>query len=144
MAADKQHNVGELKKQIADAIQSVKQLKLDRQDINADIQAVREKMNALGIHKAAFDMAMKYLSWEEDKRTNFDLAYALVREAGGLPMQEDLFQAAERMAADSAGKAEEKAPDAAGMDKVIRSQDEAKTKGKTVHEPTGEHVGAIN
>lgn len=142
--ANEGHNVGDLKKKIAAAIGSVRELKKDRQDTNAEIQAVREKMNALGIPKAAFDMAMRYLEWDADKQEGFDLAYALVREAGGAPLQEDLFQAAERMAAENGGKPEEIAPDAAGMDKVIRSQDEAKTKGKTVHEPTGEHQGSLN
>ena len=139
---DTQHNVGDLKKKIAEAIQSVKQLKLDRQDVNADIQAIREKMNALGIHKAAFDMALRYMSWEEDQRSNFDLAYALVREAGGVPMQEDLFQAAERMAAENSGKEEAKGPDAEGIAKVIASQDDPAKGKKVLASSTG--AGAIN
>ena len=130
------HNVDGLKKKIAAAIGNVRELKKDRQDTNAEIQAVRENMNALGIPKAAFDMAMRYLEWDEDKREGFDIAYALVREAGGAPMQEDLFQAADRMAAENAGKpedgGEEKGPDAAEIAKVIASQENEATKGKRV------------
>ncbi len=139
----KGHNVGELKKKIADAISSVRELKEERSSINGDIAAVRERMNALGIKKAAFDMAMKYLDWDEDKRQNFDLAYALVREAGGVPMQEDLFQAAERMAAEQDAKPERPGADPNEIEKVIASQDAEKVKGKKVHASSA-GTGAIN
>lgn len=140
-------NLRDLKQQIADAVHDIKQAKLDRADVNADIQAIRERMASKGIPKAALDMAMRYMEWDEDKREGFDVAYALVREACGAPLQEDLFQAADRMANDpkpEQEKPEQKGPDAAEIDKVIRAQDAEKIAGKTVHEPTGEHKGTIN
>ena len=88
-------NITELKKDISSAINNVNGLKADRSAINEEIAAVRAKMEALGINKAAFDMAMRYLSWEPEKREGFDLAYSLVREAGGLPVDKDLFEAAD-------------------------------------------------
>ncbi len=91
------HNLTELKKKIQAAIKSVKSLKEERTETNAAIAEVRASMEAAGVHKKAFDMAMAYLSWEPERRENFDLAYAIVREAGGLPIAEDLFSAAERL-----------------------------------------------
>lgn len=93
-------NLTEKLKKIQKAISDVRQLKEERAETNADIAAVREAMSALGIPKAAFDMAMRYLEWEPEKRQGFDVAYALVREAGGLPLQGDLFMQAEVLAKD--------------------------------------------
>lgn len=139
--ADKTHNLTELKKLIADSIKSVTELKKDRADVNAEIAAVRAKLVSQGIPKKAFDMAMNYINMDPDDREGFDVAYALVREAGGLPMQEDLFTAADRM---GKTKVEASEPDATEIEKVIASQEAEKVKGKTVHQPTGEQKGAIN
>lgn len=139
--ADKTHNLTELKKLIADSIKSVTELKKDRADVNAEIAAVRAKLVSQGIPKKAFDMAMNYINMDPDDREGFDVAYALVREAGGLPMQEDLFTAADRM---GKTKVEASEPDPTEIEKVIASQDAEKVKGKTVHQPTGEQKGAIN
>lgn len=143
---DIHHNLTDLKKFIQDALKKVDQLKLDRADTNDEINSIRAALAAKGIKKKAFDMAAAYLKMDPDDRENFDVAYALVREAGGLPLQDDLFSAAERMGStkiDEPGD-KPKEPDAAKIDKVIKSQDAAKVVGKKVHEPTGEHKGAIN
>lgn len=88
------HNINDIKKQVSEAVENVNQLKKDRSGINADIQAVREKMESLGVKKEAFDMAMRYASWDPDKREGFDIAYDIVREAIGLPFnaQGDFFK----------------------------------------------------
>lgn len=139
--ADKTHNLTELKKLIADSIKAVTELKKDRADVNAEIGAVRAKLVAQGIPKKAFDMAMAYINMDPDDREGFDVAYALVREAGGLPMQEDLFTAADRM---GKTKVEASEPDATEIEKVIASQEADKVKGKTVHPPSGDQKGTIN
>lgn len=140
-------NLTDLKKEIADAIHDINQAKLDRADINADIQAIREKMAARGIPKKALDMAMQYLAMDEEKRIGFDVAYALVREAGGLPLQDDLFDAADRLAKDplpgEEEKTEPKTADVVQIVQIFRAEDEANA-GKVVHEPTGKEVGAQN
>ena len=141
--ADIGHNLTGLKKNIAEGLQKLKQLRNDRSDTNAEMSAIRADLEAQGIPKKALAMAITYLNMDPEDRENFDIAYALVREAGGLPLQEDLFQAAERMAAEQEEKKPAE-PDAAGIDKVISSQESEKTKGKKVHAPTGEHQGAIN
>jgi len=93
-------NLTDKLKKIQSAISNVRKAKDERAEVNAEIQAIRESMTAIGIPKAAFDMAMRYLDWEPEKRQGFDVAYALVREAGGLPLQGDLFMQAEKLAAD--------------------------------------------
>lgn len=76
---------------IRDSFKTVGEWQDKRENANAQIQAVREKLHALGIPKEAFDLASRYLEWPEDKRRNFDLAYALCRDAAGMPIQKDLF-----------------------------------------------------
>lgn len=99
-------------KKIQGTIDRVREKKEDRAAINADILALRENMAAIGIPKAAFDMALRYLDWDVEKRQGFDVAYALVREAGGLPLQADLFQAATTLAKDVDAKKEAAKPTA--------------------------------
>lgn len=103
------HNLSELKKKIQTAISSVRAYKSEREETNAAIAEVRSSLKAAGIPKAAFDMALRYLDWEPEKREGFDLAYAIVREAGGLPLAEDLFAAAERIEKEAGDKAKETA-----------------------------------
>lgn len=145
--ADKTHNLTELKQLIADSLNKVSNLKLDRADVNDEINSIRATLAAKGIPKKAFDMAAAYIKMDPDDREGFDVAYALVREAGGLPLQEDLFSAADRLGKEkieAEGDDKPKGPDAAGIAKVIASQEAEKVKGKTVHEPTGQYKGAIN
>lgn len=81
------------KKAIVAAFKSVVAYKEERQAINDEISSLRQGLVAKGIPKAAFDMAVKYANWDEDKRKGFDAAYALAREAIGVPFnaQGDLF-----------------------------------------------------
>lgn len=105
-------NLTEKLKKIQETIGKVRDKKAERQEINADILALREAMTAIGIPKAAFDMALRYLDWEPEKRQGFDVAYALVREAGGLPLQGDLFMAATALASDVQEKKDAEKPTA--------------------------------
>lgn len=149
--ADKTDNLTELKKLIAESLSTVNELILDRADTNDEINAIRAKLASKGIPKKAFDMARAYIKMDPDDREGFDVAYALVREAGGLPMQEDLFTAADRMGKQkvedeewaAADPNKKKEPDAAGIAKVIQSQEDEKTKGKTVL-PSSAGSGTIN
>lgn len=147
--ADKSHNLTELKAIIAGAIRTVSDLKLDRTDINAEIQSVRSNLVTHGVPKKAFDMALSYINMDPDDREGFDIAYALVREAGGLPMQEDLFAAADRLGRlkveeeEGAKKPERPGADPAEIAKVFASEDAAKTKGKKVL-PSSTGAGTIN
>lgn len=141
--ADIGHNITKVKDAIRDAIRDVTELKKDREDVNADMQAIREKLNALGIPKKAFDMALQYVNMDPDKREGFDIAYALVREVAGLPLQDDLFAAAERKANEEAKSDKPKEPDATEIEKVIASQENEKTKGKKVL-PSSTGAGTIN
>jgi len=142
--ADVHHNLTKVKEAITSGITKVRDLKGEREDVNAGIAEVRASLAALGIPKKAFDMALAYLDMDPDKREGFDIAYALVREAGGLPMQDDLFSAAAR-------KGDEPVPDpnarpgadATEIEKVIQSQDAEKVKGKKVL-PSSAGTGAIN
>ena len=96
-------NMEPIKAEIRDAREEVDALKEERASINDKIKAVRSNLETKGIKKEAFNMALRYMDWDEDKRRGFDLAYAVVREALGAAVdaQGDLFGFAEQ-----AGKAE--------------------------------------
>lgn len=91
--------------EVKNIVRDVNRHKAERQEINAEIQSLREKATTLGIPKAALDMAMRYMDWEPEKREGFDLAYQLVREACGLPVQGDLFANAEQRGREKAAQA---------------------------------------
>lgn len=138
-------NMTALEKLISDSLKSLDQHEANRSEENAGIAAIREVLAAKGISKKALSAARTYMKLDPDDRQGFDIAYALVRKVGGLPMQDDLFEAAERKA-----KEEETnmAPERPGADpneiaKVIASQENEKTKGKKVL-PSSTGTGTIN
>lgn len=137
-------NMTKLEKLIADSLRDLDQQEGNRAEANAEMAATREVLAARGISKKALAAARMYMKLDPDDREGFDIAYALVRKVGGLPMQDDLFAAAERKAAEDAEKPERPGADPAEIAKVFASEDAANVKGKKVHEPTGEHKGAIN
>lgn len=93
-------NVQKIAGALREAIAKVRALKLERKEVNADIAKERAAVETLGIPKAAFDVAMRYLEMDEERRRGFDLGVAMTREAGGLPIQPDLFDMVERMASE--------------------------------------------
>ena len=84
-------NIAGLEDDIKKAFEDIEQLGKDRDAINQKVQATREDLYAKGIPKEAFDLARNYAGWPEDKQRNFDLAFAVCREAVGLPMQRDFL-----------------------------------------------------
>lgn len=88
-------NLKTIKETVKKVFSAVDELKNERESTNADILAQREKLKALGIDKEAFDLCSKYMGWDENKRRSFDLAYGIVRDALGVPMQADLFDSLE-------------------------------------------------
>ena len=53
--------------------------------------AQREKIQSLGCSKEAFDAALKYWNWDDDKRAGYDFDYAVARHALEVPVEGDLF-----------------------------------------------------
>lgn len=139
-------NMTKLEKLIADSLKQLDEFEGNRSEANAEMAAVREVLAAKGVSKKALAAARMYMKLDPDDREGFDIAYALVRKVGGLPMQEDLFAAAERKAKEEETNKSPERPgaDPAAIEKVIASQDAEKVKGKKVHEPSGEHKGTIN
>ena len=83
-----------LRKQIAAAGKKIAQLKDDRTEINADIQAALESLKAKGIPKDALKRAISDSALDEEQRDNLDLAYVICRGALGKPIQQDMFEGA--------------------------------------------------
>lgn len=124
-----------MKKAILDIHNGVEEAKNDRGEVNAQIAAYRAKLANMGIPKKAYDMAARYASMKPEEQKGFDLAYALVRDALGDPMQEDLFSAAEeRYSAMQEEKTAAPVPDAKAiaeqMFEQTTSQDKAGNRPK--------------
>ena len=87
-------NIDGLFEKIAEARDSIVDLKKKRGEINAEIKAKREGMEALGITKKAFDLALSHFESSPEQREGFDDAYILAREGMGLKVkgaQLDMF-----------------------------------------------------
>lgn len=80
-------NIEPLKKDVRSAYDRITKLQEERKAINDKIGSVRSDLQAKGIHKTAFDMALKYMNMDPDKREGFDIAYDIVRDALGEPVQ---------------------------------------------------------
>lgn len=76
---------------IEKAFSEIGELGKNREAINKKVQAIRETLYSNGVPKEAFDLARNYSQWPEDKRRNFDLAFAVCRKAIGMPMQSDFL-----------------------------------------------------
>ena len=91
-------NLNKLNDDIVKGIGQIEGLKDKRAAINEKIAAVRSDLEAKGIKKAALDMAMTYLNWDEDKREGFDIAYQIVRDAMDAPLVSTQMDMSELMA----------------------------------------------
>lgn len=98
-------NLNELKREIVDGVNAIVRLKSEREGVNADKSAIVEKLEAKGINRHALKMAMQYAEMNETKRQNFDMAYELVREAIGEPLQGDLLKELDKKSGPKAVKA---------------------------------------
>jgi len=65
-----------------------------RAELNASKAEVMAKLVAKGMNKDGVKAAIKYYRTEEKDRENYDLSYAVTRKALGVPIQDDLFNAA--------------------------------------------------
>lgn len=66
-----------------------------REQVNKSVQSIRDSLFAKGIPKEAFDLCVKYIDWPDDKKRNFDVAFAICRKAAGAPIQKELFDTLE-------------------------------------------------
>jgi hypothetical protein len=86
-------DVKELLKDIRTGVDVIKAAKLERESYSEDISAAIERLESKGINRHALRMAMRYAEFDEDVRAGFDVAYQLVREAIGVPFEDQLFDA---------------------------------------------------
>lgn len=82
------HNLTALKQEIVDGLAVIKAAEEERTGSNADIEAVRARLEAKGINRRALALALAYSKMDEDQRSGFDTAYELVREAIGMPISQ--------------------------------------------------------
>jgi len=81
----------ELQKAAYEAIQEICGYEKSRSEINAKIQAVRERLESKGISKKSLAVALMVSKMNEDHLDGFDTAYLICRKAINLPVQSDMF-----------------------------------------------------
>lgn len=96
---DKVTNLSESKDIIRNNVPKIVNLKKRRKDLNAEIAALREEVNAVGVPKQALDYAIRVREMDPDVRAAFDEGYAIARDAIGLKMSGSLFDFIETPAA---------------------------------------------
>lgn len=75
-----------------EAIEAITDFEVDRKEINAEITAVRERLETLGIGKKPLSMAISYSKLNTEQREGFDLAYSILRQAIGEGIKQvDMF-----------------------------------------------------
>jgi len=84
-------NLTKLKKDIARAHQQLTDIEAKRSALNSEAEAIRADIEEKGIGRKAFAAARSIFKTEAEKRTGFDEAYLIAREAMGIPVQGDLF-----------------------------------------------------
>jgi len=86
------NNSPELRQYLSQALSQLAELKADRSATSETISAIYARIKERGINKKAFDMAMAYATLDQPQKEAFDVAYAIVREASGYPLQHDWVQ----------------------------------------------------
>lgn len=84
-------NSPELRQFIAQTISQVRELKAERADTQTTIQAALAEVESRGLPKKAFKMVLDYLDLPQKQKENFDVAYAIIRQAANEPLQLDML-----------------------------------------------------
>ena len=87
----KGEGLSELQKAAFEAIQEITNLEKSRSEVNAKIQAIRERLEAKGISKKSLAVALMVSKMNEDHLDGFDTAYLICRKAINLPVQSEMF-----------------------------------------------------
>lgn len=85
-------NSPELRQFLATCFSNIGELETERSSTNSTITSIYAKIKERGIPRDAFDMVKKVMGWDQQKRMAFDIAYAIARQAGNVPLQTDLFE----------------------------------------------------
>ncbi len=81
----------ELRDAIMAGVEGMQALDERASQVNAEREAIRTRMEELGINRHAFRHACAFNKLDEQQRDGFDLSMMIARRAIGLPLQGDLF-----------------------------------------------------
>lgn len=81
------------KQMVSDAYERITELKAQRKAINEDISAIFSHLEGKGFNKKGLKAGFAYLDADDPQRQNFDNSYIFARVSGGVPLQNDLFNA---------------------------------------------------
>lgn len=91
MAEDKSKNSGSLKKAIREAFQTILEVREERQDLNAQLAEVRERMVQHGVSKPVFAFMQKYLTFDSEDREAAKAFFDVFNEVIDEHYSPDLF-----------------------------------------------------
>ncbi|HYF40898.1 MAG TPA: hypothetical protein VEA35_00495 [Ramlibacter sp.] len=121
---------------ILEVSNNVTSLRKQQKSIGDQIQAEREKLNAIGITKRGFDFAMALMKMDPEDRDDTLEALGLTMEANGLGRQDDLFMPRENVGGDNDGFDRNDNAERAGF----KAASEGQFRTQNPHAPdTGEH-----
>ena len=86
------HNLNDLKKDIQQAMADMDEIDASRLELNERAGEIRARLETKGVNRKVFNAARQFAKTDEDKRKGFDTAYAICREAMGVPIQGDMFE----------------------------------------------------
>ena len=89
--ASKDDNLRPLHDDIRQGVERIGTMEIERASLNEEIGSIRSDLESKGIKRRALKMAQDYLEMSEDQRRSFDIAYQIVRDALGAPIQGDLL-----------------------------------------------------
>lgn len=85
----------ELLDALRQAHEEVKEKKEKRAEINLEVSAIYKRLEGLGIDKKAAKAVFAMYELEEEQRRMYDLSASVCRKALAMPLQGDLFHAAQ-------------------------------------------------
>ena len=84
------HNLAAIKDDVKEGVAEMVRLEGERKAINEQIGAIRQRIVSKGVNRHALKAAISYYKSEEGQRAGFDSSYRLVREAVGVPVDNEL------------------------------------------------------
>lgn len=88
-------DLGTVKKAILKAVEKIDAIRKKRMEMNDESKAVLANLaNDYGLHPDAVRLALKVRDMDPENRRHFDIAYGVIREVLGDPVQGNLFETA--------------------------------------------------
>jgi hypothetical protein len=129
-------NLTKVKREIAEADKQITKIEGEMEALQAQRQAIRDNVKALGVGKRQFDQARRDKKTDAEVRTENDLSYQIAREALGIQI-EPFYRRDEEAEANPRNKPREQSAVKQPVKKAAaKAQKAPAKKAKVEHPPT--------